>query len=101
MAGADAGRLSAARDRWYNNPPERSIFYQVLLLAIVVGSVWWLTNNPVNNLRSRGIASGFGFLSQRAGFDMTTFLNTTSESTYGFMLLAGLLDTIVVALLSI
>src|SRR3569833_3845642 len=101
MAITDAGRLSASRDRWYNNPLARSIFFQVLLVVVVIGSVWWLTNNTVTNLRSRGIASGFGFLGQRAGFDMTTFLNTNSESTYGFMLLAGLLDTIVVALLAI
>src|SRR3569623_2492216 len=101
MAVTDAGRLNATRDRWYNNTLARSIFFQVLLVVVVIGSVWWLTNNTVTNLRSRGIASGFGFLGQRAGFDMTTFLNTTSESTYGFMLLAGLLDTIVVAILSI
>ena len=101
MAVTDAGRLSASRDRWYNNPLARSIFFQVLLVVVVIGSVWWLTNNTVTNLRSRGIASGFGFLGQRAGFDMTTFLNTTNESTYGFMLLAGLLDTIVVSILSI
>jgi len=101
MAVTDAGRLSASRDRWYNNPLARSIFFQVLLVVVVIGSVWWLTNNTVTNLRSRGIASGFGFLGQRAGCDMTTFLNTNSESTYGFMLLAGLLDTIVVSILSI
>lgn len=101
MAVADAGRLKASRDHWYNNPLVRSIFFQVLLVVAVVGSVWWLTNNTITNLHQRGIASGFAFLGQRAGFDMTTFLNTNSESTYGFMLLAGLLDTILVALLAI
>jgi general L-amino acid transport system permease protein len=101
MAVADAGRLKASRDRWYNNPLVRSILSQVILVAAVVGTVWWLTNNTVTNLHNRGIASGFGFLNQRAGFDMVTFLNTTSESTYGFMILAGLLDTVVVALLAI
>ena len=101
MAVADAGRLKASRDRWYNNPLVRSILSQVILVVAVVGTVWWLTNNTITNLHQRGIASGFGFLGQRAGFDMTTFLNTNSESTYGFMLLAGLLDTIVVSILSI
>jgi len=101
MAVADAGRLNVSRDRWYNNPLVRSIAIQIILVAAVGGSVWWFANNTVTNLRQRGIASGFGFLSQRAGFDMTTFLNTNSESTYGYMLLAGLVDTIVVALLSI
>src|ERR1700742_4613762 len=101
MAVADAGRLNVSRDRWYNNPLVRSIAIQVFLVLAVAGTVWWFANNTVTNLHQRGIASGFGFLGQRAGFDMTTFLNTTSEGTYGSMLLAGLLDTIVVSLPSI
>ena len=101
MAVADAGRLNVSRDRWYNNPLVRSILLQVLLVAAVLGSVYWFTNNTITNLHERGIASGFGFLSQRAGFDMVTFLNVTAESTYGYMLLAGLVDTIVVSVLAI
>lgn len=101
MAVADAGRLSASRDRWYNNPLARSIAVQIILVVAVLGSVYWFANNTVTNLHQRGIASGFGFLGQRAGFDIVTFLPTNSSSTYGYMLLAGLLDTIVVSLLSI
>jgi general L-amino acid transport system permease protein len=101
MAVADAGRFSPPREHWYNNPKARSIAIQILLIVIVVGLVAWLTNNTTTNLRERGIASGFGFLGQRAGFDMTTFLSTTSESTYGYMLLAGLVDTIVVSFFAI
>jgi len=101
MAVADAGRLSASRDRWYNNPLVRSIAVQIILVAAVLGSVSWFANNTVTNLHERGIASGFGFLGQRAGFDIVTFLPTNSSSTYGYMLLAGLLDTVVVSLLSI
>ena len=101
MAVADAGRFSPPREHWYNNPKARSIAIQILLIVIVVGLVAWLTNNTTTNLRERGIASGFGFLGQRAGFDMSTFLSTTSESTYGYMLLAGLVDTIAVSFFAI
>jgi general L-amino acid transport system permease protein len=101
MAVADAGRVSTPQDRWYNNPTFRSIAVQVIMVVAVVGTIAWFTNNTVTNLRERGIASGFGFLGQRAGFDMTTFLNTNSSSTYGYMLLAGLVDTIIVAVLAI
>ena len=101
MAVADAGRLSPAREHWYNNPRARSVAIQIVLVVVVVGLIGWLTNNTTTNLRERGIASGFGFLGQRAGFDMTTFLSTTSESTYGYMLLAGLVDTIIVSVLAI
>jgi general L-amino acid transport system permease protein len=101
MAVAEAGRVSSSRDLWYNNPTVRSIFTQVLLVVLVVGTIAWLANNTVTNLHARGIASGFAFLGQRAGFDVVTFLPTNSESTYGYMLLAGLLDTIVVSFLAI
>jgi general L-amino acid transport system permease protein len=101
MAVADAGRLNASRDHWYNNPLVRSIAIQVILVAAVLGSVYWFAKNTTTNLHDRGIASGFGFLGQRAGFDMTTFLPTTSDSTYGYMLLAGLLDTVVVSVIAI
>lgn len=101
MAVADAGRISSPGDRWYNNPTVRSIAFQVILIVAVVGTIAWFTNNTVTNLRERGIASGFDFLGKRAGFDMTTFLNTTSESTYGYLLLAGLVDTIIVSILAI
>src|SRR5882724_17934 len=99
MAVVDAGRIP--QDHWYNNPTVRSIASQVILLAVVLGGIAWLTNNTATNLRDRGIASGFAFLGQRAGFDMTTFLPVTSESTYGYMMLAGLVDTIVVSAIAI
>src|SRR5262249_32711905 len=101
MAVADVGRLNVPGDRWYNNPLVRSIAVQVILVVAVVGSVYWFANNTTTNLRDRGIASGFGFLGQRAGFDVVTFLPTNSSSTYGYMLLAGLLDTVVVSVLAI
>jgi len=101
MAVMDAGRLSDSREHWYNNPTVRSIAIQIALIVIVVGTIGWLANNTATNLRERGIASGFAFLGQRAGFDIVTFLPTNSESTYGYMLLAGLLDTVVVSFLAI
>jgi general L-amino acid transport system permease protein len=101
MAVADAGRISSPQDRWYNNPTVRSIATQVILLAVVIGTIAWFANNTITNLHDRGIASGFDFLGRRAGFDMNTLLDTNSSSTYGFMLLAGLVDTIVVAVFAI
>jgi general L-amino acid transport system permease protein len=101
MAVIGAERINGPRDRWYNNPTVRSIATQVILVIVVFSVVAWFTHNTTTNLRERGIASGFDFLGKRAGFDMTTFLDTNSSSTYGYMLLAGLLDTIVVAILAI
>jgi general L-amino acid transport system permease protein len=101
MAVTDAGRISSPPDRWYNNPTVRSIAAQAVLIVVVVGTIAWFANNTITNLHDRGIASGFEFLGRRAGFDMNTLLDTNSSSTYGFMLLAGLVDTVVVAIFSI
>lgn len=101
MAAVEAGGIGGSRDRWYNNPTVRSIVAQVILVVAVGGLAIWITNNTITNLHDRGIASGFYFLGKRAGFDMVTFLPINSESTYGDMLVAGLVDTIVVSILSI
>jgi general L-amino acid transport system permease protein len=101
MAVVDAGRINSPQDRWYNNPTVRSIAAQAVLIVVVVGTIAWFANNTITNLHDRGIASGFEFLGRRAGFDMNTLLDTNSSSTYGFMLLAGLVDTVVVAIFSI
>jgi general L-amino acid transport system permease protein len=101
MALADAGRLVGPREHWYNNPVARSIATQVILVVVVVSLVSWLAHNTTTNLRERGIASGFAFLGQRAGFDVVTFLPTNSSSTYGYMLWAGLVDTVVASAVSI
>ena len=101
MAVIDAGRLGAGREHWYNNPVARSIGLQIGLVVSVVAIVSWLVNNTTTNLHDRGITTGFAFLGQRSGFDISTFLSTTSESTYGYMLFAGLVDTIVVSVLAI
>jgi general L-amino acid transport system permease protein len=79
----------------------RGIAYQAILIVAILAFGGWVANNTVTNLRERGIASGFGFLGQRAGFDMSTLLPVTSDSTYGQMLVAGLVDTIVVSFFAI
>jgi len=101
MAVIEAGRIRPSRDSWWNNPAVRGIAYQVILIVAILAFGGWIANNTVTNLRERGIASGFGFLGQRAGFDMTTLLPVTSDSTYGEMLVAGLVDTIVVSFFAI
>ncbi len=102
MAAIDAGRLgSSAPQRWYNTPTGRAIAIQIVTVVIVVAVLGWFITNTVNNLRERGIASGYGFLWQRSNFDISTLLPTNSDTTYGYALLAGLLDTIVVSILGI
>ena len=84
------------------DPKYRGIFFQILALAIVVISGWWIFDNTTENLARAGTASGFGFLNGRAGFDIsTTLISYTNDSTYGRAIVVGFLNTLLVASLGI
>jgi general L-amino acid transport system permease protein len=91
----------AARNLWYD-PKFRAIFYQVILLALFIGFTGYFINNTVQNLQERGIASGFGFLTTPAGFDVgiSPFIKyDPTKATHGTVLLVGIQNTLVVAIL--
>ena len=84
------------------DPKVRGIVFQVLVCVLLVAFIYWIIGNTVDNLRRSNIASGFGFLNGRAGFDISdSLLAYSSDSTYGRALLVGLLNTVVVALAGI
>ncbi len=83
-------------------PEVRSVVYQIALVLILGFAAWWVINNIQDNLRRQNIASGFGFLDRRAGFDIAQHLiEYSSASTYGRAFLVGLLNTLLVAGLGI
>ncbi len=86
----------------WNNPKIRSGFFQVLILSLVFWGGWILFQNTVNNLETRGISSGFAFLKERAGFDIsTTLIPYSPESSNMRVFWVGLLNTLSVSILSI
>ena len=103
MASQDAIQSSGAqRSSPLNDPKIRGIIYQVLVFAALVLFVWWIVDNTIANLRRSGIASGFGFLQGRAGFDISSSLIEFSpDSTYARALLVGFLNTLYVAFFGI
>jgi general L-amino acid transport system permease protein len=95
-----------ARERpkisFWNDPKVRSIFVQVVLVAILAFLAFEIAHNTIINLRSRNISSGFGFLSKTAGFDIIqTLVPYTSASNFGTALFVGLLNTVLVAVLGV
>jgi general L-amino acid transport system permease protein len=80
----------------------RGIFYQVLLLAAVVGVGWYLVSNTLHNLSTRQIQVGFGFLSREAGFEIAeSHIAYDASNTYGRAFLVGLMNTLWVSLIGI
>ncbi|WP_320201721.1 amino acid ABC transporter permease [Agrobacterium sp. rho-13.3] len=85
-----------------NDPQMRSIFYQVLTVALLVLFVWMIASNTIHNLQRSNISSGFGFLNGRAGFDIgQSLIDYNNDNTFGRALIVGLLNTLQVAILGI
>ncbi len=80
----------------------RGIFWQVLVVGIVVSIVWWLWSNTVHNLEVRRIATGFGFLGREAGLPIAeSIIDYNPTNTYLRALVVGLLNTLKVAVVGI
>jgi general L-amino acid transport system permease protein len=93
---------SSQKQFWWNNAQYRSLFFQVLLVAMLVGFFWFIGSNTLANLEQRGISTGFGFLSLKAGFGILQSLIAYDESyTFGRTFLVGLLNTLLVSGLGI
>jgi general L-amino acid transport system permease protein len=76
----------------------RSYTIQIVVLILFALAVAWLLNNTVQNLAARGKEFNFGFLWQRAGYDIgQQLIPYTNDSTHFRALLIGLLNTLVVA----
>jgi general L-amino acid transport system permease protein len=90
--------LAPPRIAIYNRPKIRAVFYQFVLLAVLVWLGYEFALNAKANLDALKIASGFGFLGNTAGFAINQSLIPYNESdTYGRVFLVGLLNTLLVA----
>ncbi len=86
----------------WHDPRARSRALQVLALLIVAGALGFAAHNVVMNLRRSGIASGFGFLGNRAGFSVIQHLIPYDEDdSYGRAFLVAILNTGLVSVLGI
>jgi general L-amino acid transport system permease protein len=89
------------RISWYDRR-FRGLFWQVLVVAIVVAVIAWLWRNAIHNLDARRISTGFGFLNREAGMPIADTLIAYSPSdTYIRALVVGVLNTIRVAAIGV
>ena len=86
----------------FNSMAFRGIAYQVLLAAFVILGGLYLYINVNANLERQGIATGWSFFNENAGFDIgESPIEYDSEDTYGFALWVGVLNTLRVAFVGI
>jgi len=87
---------------FWRNQKIRGWLYQFAALLLVALCVVVLADNTLENMRTRGIQSGFSFLSQPAGFDISESLfGFESTQPYWQAFLTGLGNTLKVALIGI
>jgi general L-amino acid transport system permease protein len=80
----------------------RNVVWQLLVVGIVGGIIWWLWSNTVHNLEVRRIATGFDFLWREAGLPIAESLIPYDPSmTYLRALTVGVLNTLKVAIVGI
>ncbi|MDH5528846.1 MAG: ABC transporter permease subunit [Paracoccaceae bacterium] len=78
----------------------RSLTIQVIVMILFMGGVAWLVDNAIQNLQTLGKDFNFGFLWNRAGYDINQRLvEYSNDSTHARALLIGLLNTLLVAFL--
>lgn len=81
-----------------HDPRIRAIVVQVLVLGVLGFLVYSGIRNVAENLARAGISSGFGFLSEVAGFDIAqSLIEYSRASTYARAFWVGLLNTLVVS----
>lgn len=86
----------------WNSREGRSVIYQIIAIASVVAMAWLLVHNTLRNMRERGIQSGYDFMDQPFGFDISeTLIPYEVMSTYWTAFSIGMLNTLKVAVIGI
>ncbi|MGF1878535.1 amino acid ABC transporter permease [Photobacterium frigidiphilum] len=86
----------------FYNPTFRAIVFQLIAVLGLLFFFYNIINNALENLDARGIATGFGFLNEEAGFGIgLTLIDYDETYTYGRTFFVGLLNTALVSVLGI
>ena len=82
---------------------KKAVIYQVIAVLLVLFAVYYCTSNMLDNIAKRGITTGFGFLSDTAGFGISQYLINYSDSTSNYLdvFIVGILNTAMVSIVCI
>lgn len=100
------GKKTSLTELLYDAQTRSYVFQGLLLFGLVFGA-WWLVDNTLTNLEAQGKTLGFSFLSQNAGFQISSTLGTwvmgytVGSSSYFDVYLIGIINTFLVAFLGI
>ena len=99
---ASAQRPPRKRQWSWRSQAFRGVAYQILLLLLLIAAGGYLLHNTLENMRLRGIKSGFDFILQPAGFGIgESILPFDSSESYLKAFAVGLSNTLRVAIVGI
>lgn len=94
--------LVPAKIPFWHDPTKRAIIYQVVVLGMVGMVAYYLFTNTLANLERQNIATGFGFFSKEASFEIgESPIPYSAADTYARALLVGVLNTLKVSFIGI
>lgn len=86
----------------FSSAKTRRILIQGAFVTIIVGLIASAFVVGKQNIAAQGIATGFAFLERTTGWPINfSLVDVSSRSTYAWMLYAGLLNTLLVGLLTL
>ncbi len=96
-------RPSARKRDWsWRSRAFRGLVYQALAVLVIGVAVWFLAHNTLENMRARGIQSGFDFLTNAAGFDIgESIITYDALDPYWKAFAVGIVNTLRVAVVGI
>src|SRR5262245_1304223 len=103
MSSTVAPKLPPKRRDWsWRSQAFRGLIYQIIAIGLIGFVIWFLAHNTLENMRVRGIQSGFGFLGTPAGFDIGEgLLSYDALDPYWKAFLQGVVNTLRVAIVGI
>ncbi|KJG10107.1 amino acid ABC transporter permease [Photobacterium kishitanii] len=98
----DSSQTRTSNKSLFYNPTFRAVIFQIIAVVALVFFFYSIINNALTNLETRGIATGFDFLNQEAGFGIgLTLIDYDETFSYGRTFLVGLLNTALIAVLGV
>lgn len=84
------------------NKTFRAIFFQLCIVVLLAISLWFMSVNLAHNIEARGINTGFAFLDNRAGFNISESpIEYNADSTFFDSFLVGVANTLYVSIVGI
>lgn len=103
MSVAEATGKGVRRGRALNDPRLRSVLYQIILAAVVIGVGWFLISTMLKNRAASGIAVGYDFLWGSANIRLSddSLISYVPADNWIRALEVGILNTLLVSILGI